>query len=204
LHAQVDRERVGLLDLDVVVNALGCRLDHNVDLMRCTPDAQHIVVGAINEAGDNASMTTYHGVLAVRRHADQLGTPFHVQHVHELGNQIENVDSGMAFEHGHRDEVQVDQLAMIADMYVQVEERLVTMRAFVASQRHGPNRLIVKDAGDLLQRDNDQDTRVLTDNAVIEASKFHRLHVVLGFLNGCRLLSERQADVDIVHDQVKA
>jgi hypothetical protein len=32
----------------------------------------------INEAGDDASMTARHGVLAVRRHADQLGMPLHV------------------------------------------------------------------------------------------------------------------------------
>jgi len=110
----------------------------------------------------------------------------------------------MTFKHGHRDKVQVDQLVVIADMYVQVEERLAAMRASVASQRHGPNRLIVEDAGDLLQRDNDQDARVLTDDAVIEASKFHRLRAVLGFLDGCRRLSERQADANVVHGQVEA
>jgi hypothetical protein len=56
----------------------------------------------------------------------------------------------MAFEHGHCDEVQVDELATIADTYVQVEEQLTAMRASVANQWHGPNRLIVEDAGDLL------------------------------------------------------
>jgi len=47
---------------------------------------QHVVVGAIDEANDDANMMAYHGVLAVRRHVDQLGTPFDVHHVHELGN----------------------------------------------------------------------------------------------------------------------
>ncbi|CAK9277280.1 unnamed protein product [Sphagnum jensenii] len=84
----------------------------------------------------------------------------------------------MAFEHGHHNEVQVDQLATIADTYAQVEEQLATMRASVASQRHGPNRLIVEDADDLLQRDSDQDARVLTNDAV------------LGLLDGCRRLSK--------------
>ncbi len=56
----------------------------------------------------------------------------------------------MAFEHGHRDEVQVDELATIADTYVQVEEQLAAMRASIANQWHGPNRLIVEDASDLL------------------------------------------------------
>jgi hypothetical protein len=40
----------------------------------------------------------------------------------------------MAFEHGHCDEVQVDELATIADTYVQVEEQLTAMRASVANQ----------------------------------------------------------------------
>jgi hypothetical protein len=48
--------------------------------------------------------------------------PLDVHRIHELGDQIENVDSGMVFEHGHHDEVQVDQLAAIIDMYMQVEE----------------------------------------------------------------------------------
>ncbi len=73
------------------------------------------------------------------------------------------------------------------------------MRASVASQRHGPNRFVVENEGDLLQRDNDQDARVLADDAVIEANEFCRLHAVLGFLDGCRRLSERQANADIVH-----
>jgi hypothetical protein len=47
--------------------------------------------------------------------------PLNVQRIHELGDQIENVDTGMAFEHGHRNKVQVDQLATIADTYAQVE-----------------------------------------------------------------------------------
>jgi len=139
LCAEVDRECVGLLDPNAIVDALNCGLDHNVDLMRCTPDAQHVIVGAIDEAGDDVSLMARDGVLVVRRHANQLGTPLDVQHVHELGDHIENVDNGMAFEHGHCDEVQVDQLAAIADTYAHVEEQLAAMRASVASQRYGPN-----------------------------------------------------------------
>ncbi len=63
LRVQVDRECVGLFNPDAVVDAFGCRLDHNVDLMRCAPDAQHIIVDAIDEASDYTSMTTHHGVL---------------------------------------------------------------------------------------------------------------------------------------------
>jgi hypothetical protein len=59
-----------LLDLDTVVDAISCCLDHNVDLMQCALDAQHVVVGAIDEASDDTNMTACHGVLAVRQHAD--------------------------------------------------------------------------------------------------------------------------------------
>ncbi len=55
------------------------------------------------------------------------------------------------------------------------------------------------DVGDLLQRDNDQDARVLTDDAIIEVSKFHRLRAVLGFLDDGRRLSKRQVDANVVH-----
>jgi hypothetical protein len=51
--------------------------------------------------------------------------------------------------------MQVDQLAAIADPQAQVEERLAAMRAFVTSQQHGPNGLIVEDGRDLLQCDDD-------------------------------------------------
>jgi hypothetical protein len=73
------------------------------------------------------------------------------------------------------------------------------MRASVANQWHGPNRLIVEDVDNLLQHDNDQDARVLTNNAVLEASRFRRLRAILGFLDGYRRLSELQVDADIVH-----
>ncbi len=90
LCTQVDREHVGLLDPDAVLHAFNYRLHHNVNTMQCAPDVQHIVVDAIDEAGDDANMMAHHGVLVVRRHADQLGTPLNVQCVHELGDQIEN------------------------------------------------------------------------------------------------------------------
>ncbi len=78
LRVQVDQERVGLLDPNVIVDALSYHLDHNVDLMRCAPDAHHVVVSAIDKAGDNANMMAHHGVLVVRRRADQLSTPLNV------------------------------------------------------------------------------------------------------------------------------
>jgi hypothetical protein len=110
----------------------------------------------------------------------------------------------MAFEHGHRDKVQVDQLTEIAYTYAHVEKRLATMRASITNQRHGPNLLIVEDADDLLQRDNDQDVHVLTDDAIIETNKFRHLRAILGFLDGCCRLSEQHANADIVHGQVDA
>ncbi|CAM6027133.1 unnamed protein product [Sphagnum balticum] len=70
LRLQEDEERVDLLDPYTVVNGLDGRLDNNVDLMRCTLDSQHIVVCTRDEAGDDASMTACHSVLAVRRHTD--------------------------------------------------------------------------------------------------------------------------------------
>ncbi len=42
----------------------------------------------------------------------------------------------------------------------------------------------------MLQRDNDLDVRVLADDVVIKANEFRRLHVVLGFLDGCYRLSK--------------
>ncbi len=67
-----------MLDPNAVVDAFSYRFDHNVDLMWCASDVQHVVVDAIDEAGDNANMTTRHGVFAVRPHTNQLGTPFNV------------------------------------------------------------------------------------------------------------------------------
>ncbi len=115
LRPQEDGERVDLLDPDTVVDGLDGRLDNNVDLMRCAPNSQHVVVCTHDEAGDDASMTTCHSVLAVRRHTDQLGTPLAVQCVHELGDQIEDVHSRMPFEHRQRDEMQVNQVTAITN-----------------------------------------------------------------------------------------
>jgi hypothetical protein len=64
LHAQVHKIFVGELDPDAIVDALDYRLDDNIDLMWCALDAQHLVLGARDDAGDHASMTTYHGVFA--------------------------------------------------------------------------------------------------------------------------------------------
>ncbi len=66
LRVQVHKILVGELDLDAFVDALGCHLDDNVDSMRCTPNAQHLVLGARNDASDHASITACHGVFAVR------------------------------------------------------------------------------------------------------------------------------------------
>ncbi len=83
--------------------------------MRCAPDSKHVVVCTRDEAGDDASMTACHSVLAICRHTDQLGMPLAIQRVHELGDQIENVHSRMSFEHRQRDEMQVNQVAAITD-----------------------------------------------------------------------------------------
>ncbi len=115
LRPQEDGERVDLLDPDTIVNGLNGRLDNNVDLMRCAPDSQHVVGYTRDEAGGNTSMMACHSVLAVCRHTDQLGTPLAVQHVHELGDQIENVHSRMPFEHRQCDEMQVNQVTTIID-----------------------------------------------------------------------------------------
>jgi hypothetical protein len=73
------------------------------------------------------------------------------------------------------------------------------MRASVTSQRHGPNRFVVENESDLLERDNDHNARVLADDAVIEANEFCRLRVILGLLDGCCHLPERHANADVVH-----
>jgi hypothetical protein len=99
LRPQEDEGRVDLLDPDTVVDGLDGRLDNNVDLMRCAPDSQHVVVCTRNEAVDDTSMTACHSVFTVRRHTDKLGTSLVVQCVHELGDQIENVHCRMPFEH---------------------------------------------------------------------------------------------------------
>ncbi len=70
LRSQEDGERVDLLDPDTVVDGLNGRLDNNVDLMRCAPNSQHVVVCTRDEAGDNAGMTACHSVLAVCRHTN--------------------------------------------------------------------------------------------------------------------------------------
>ncbi len=116
LRTQEDGEHVDLLDPDTVVDGLDCRLQNNVDLMRCALDSQHVVVGTCDKAVDDANMTACHSVFVICRHADQLGTPLAVQYVHELGDQIENVHSQMPFEHRQRDEMQVNQVVAITDV----------------------------------------------------------------------------------------
>ncbi|CAK9236141.1 unnamed protein product [Sphagnum troendelagicum] len=108
LRSEEDGVRVDLLDPDTVVDGLDGRLDNNVELMRCAPDSQHVVVCTRHEAGDDAIMASCHSVLAIRRHTDKLRTSLAVQCVHELGDQIENVHSRMPFEHRQRDEMQVN------------------------------------------------------------------------------------------------
>ncbi len=90
LRTQVHKVRVGELDLDTVVDAFNYRLDNNVHLMRCAPDVQHFVLDARDDADDDASMMAYHGVLAVQWHANQFSAPLDVEHVHELGDHVED------------------------------------------------------------------------------------------------------------------
>ncbi|CAN5953486.1 unnamed protein product [Sphagnum jensenii] len=49
------------------------RLYDNVDLMRRTPNAQHVVISTRNDEGDKNSEAANHRSLVIRRHADQLG-----------------------------------------------------------------------------------------------------------------------------------
>ncbi len=71
--AQQDREHVGELDPHAGVDVFGNRLYDNVDLMRRTPNAQHVVISARNDEGDKTSEAANHRSLVIRRHADQLG-----------------------------------------------------------------------------------------------------------------------------------
>lgn len=78
------------------------------------------------------------------------------------------------------------------------------MGAAVASQRHGPHRIIVEHLGNLLQRGGDKDADVLSDDLVVNPSQLGSLGAILCMLDGSRCLTERHADRDVVHGQLKS
>ncbi len=66
LRTLEDRERLSELDPLAADKLLGCRLDDQVNLMQCTPNAEHWVIGASDHASDETGVVTCHRVLAVR------------------------------------------------------------------------------------------------------------------------------------------
>jgi hypothetical protein len=44
-----------VLDIDAVLNAFGGSIGDDEDLMRCAPDAQHVVLSARDNAGDDVT-----------------------------------------------------------------------------------------------------------------------------------------------------
>ncbi|CAN5964737.1 unnamed protein product [Sphagnum jensenii] len=92
LRTQIDRERVGELDLAITVDVLDQGLDDNVDLMRHTPDPQNLVLSTRDNASHDIGVMACHGVLVVNRHANQLRVPLDVQRVHKLADHIEDVE----------------------------------------------------------------------------------------------------------------
>ncbi len=115
LRTQEDRERPSEHDPFAADKLRGCRLDDQVDLMQCAPNAEHWVLGASDHASDETSVATCHHVLAVRWHADQLGTPFAVQRVEKLDQHVKDIVGRVAIEHGNHDQVQIKKPTMEAD-----------------------------------------------------------------------------------------
>ncbi len=66
LRTQEDRERPGEHDPFTVGKLLDCQLNDQVDLMQCTPNAEHWVFSASDHASDETGVATCHRVLAVR------------------------------------------------------------------------------------------------------------------------------------------
>jgi hypothetical protein len=143
------------------------RLDDQVDLMRWTPDTQNWVLGACDHSSDETGVASSHRVLAVRRHADQLGAPFAVQRIEELVKHVEDVQRRVAIKHGNGHEVQIEQLALQTDTHAQVEERLTTAGAAISRQRKGPDHVVVEHVGNHLLG-GDKDADVLSDDQIID------------------------------------
>jgi len=114
LQPQMNRERIDVLHIGTAVDTFSRRLDDDVDLMRCTPHAQHIELSAPCDASDETSMAPSHRVLAVRRRVEQLDAPIWVEHVEELAKQIVQDLRRMAIEQRKVDQVKVAEPAFKA------------------------------------------------------------------------------------------
>jgi hypothetical protein len=137
--------------------------------MRRTPDTQNWVLGASDNPNDETGVASSHHVLAVRRHADQLGAPFSVLRIEELDKHVEDVKRRVAIKHGNGHEVQIEQLVLQTDAHAQVEERLATVSDAIARQRKGPDHVVVEHVCNHLQIGGDKDADVLSDDQIIDA-----------------------------------
>ncbi len=77
---------------------------------------------------------------------------------------------------------------MVADAKMQVKERLATVGVAIASQQHGPHRIIVEHVGDLLQRGGDKDADVLSNDQVVNPSQLNNRGAIFRMLDGSRCL----------------
>ncbi len=112
----MNRERIDVLDIGVVVDTFNRRLDNDVDLMRRAPHAQHIELSAPRNASDKTSVVPSHRVLVVRRRVEQLNAPIWVERVEELAKQIIQDLRHMAIEQRKADQVKVAEPALEGDL----------------------------------------------------------------------------------------
>jgi 2-keto-4-pentenoate hydratase len=96
----------------------------------------------------------------------------------------------VSIEQGDRDQVQIKQVAAVADVKMQVKERLTTAGVVITSQQHGPHGIIIEHVGDLLQRGGNKDANVLFDDQVVNPSQLGSLGAILRVLDGSRCLTE--------------
>jgi hypothetical protein len=169
LRTQESRERSGERDPRAAGDAIARRPEDQIDLMRRTPDTQNWVLAACDRPSDETAVESSHRVLAVRRHADQIGAPFSVQRIEELDKHVEDVQRRVAIKHGNGHEVQIEKPALQADAHAQVEERLATESASISRQRKGPDYVVVEHLGNHLQIGGDKDADVLSDDQIIDA-----------------------------------
>ncbi len=68
---------------------------------------------------------------------------------------------------------------------------------------HGPNKFMINHVGNLLQRNDDQDARVLANDQIVHASQLGRFGAGLGVLDRSHRLSKRHVDRNVVHRQLE-